>query len=229
MDHVPLVAAGAVDVLHPVPLDGGLDERGRRVRVVLEHLEAVGAVGEVEAAVDHRRLGLPRLLDPRDRPARDAHLAEQVALDDVVAGLDEHLHQQADAGLHLVDLVAGQRVGVGLVPVRHHRAVRQLGLPVDEALLLDDRRPALAGLDLDPVHQPPPLWRGDGAADAAGARSCALDPNPPRRAFSATLEAATLLAALEPRARGVAAAAGQAAAVEPEERAAAASLASSSQ
>ena len=191
VDHVPLVAAGAVDVLHPVPLDRGLDQRGRRVRVVLEQLEAVLAVGEVEAPVDHRRLGLPRLLDPRDGPAGDPQLREQVALDDVVTGLDEHLQQQADARLHLVDLVGGQRVGVGLVPVGHDRAVGQLGLPVDEALLLDDRRPALPGLDVDPVQLTRPRSARTRQRPTPLALERPLDPNPPRRAFSAMLDAAT--------------------------------------
>src|SRR3712207_6891225 len=38
---------------------------------------------------------------------------------------------------------------------RSHGPVGHLGLPVDEALLLDDRGPALAGLDLAALHQPP--------------------------------------------------------------------------
>jgi hypothetical protein len=111
------------------------------------------AVGEVEAPVDHRRLGLPGLLDARDRPAGDAHLREEVLLDDVVAGLDEHLEHEPRDGLDVVDLVARQRVVRALVPVGDLLAVGQRGLPVDEALFLDDGRPAVPRFRIVAVHQ----------------------------------------------------------------------------
>ena len=61
MDRVPLPprVLGQVGLVDPVPLDDrGLDQRGRRLRVVLEQpRRAAGAVvPEVEAAVDARRV-----------------------------------------------------------------------------------------------------------------------------------------------------------------------------
>ena len=154
VQHVPLVDALAEDVARPVPLHrGGLEQPGRRVGVVLEQLgHAVVAVGEVEAPVEHRRLGLPRLPDARDRPARDPHLGEEVLRDDVVAGLDEHLEHEPRGRLDVVDLVARQGVVGALVPVGDLLAVGQRRLPVDEALLLDRRGPALARLDVVAIH-----------------------------------------------------------------------------
>lgn len=142
---VPLVAAIAELVAHPRPLHGSLNEARRGVGVVLQELEVGPGVGEVEPAVDHRRLALPGLLDAGHGCRRDPEAVEEVVLDDVVTGGDEQVHQRSHGALHTGDLVVRQLVVVRLVPVGDHLAGGQLRLPVDEALRLNGLLPARPG------------------------------------------------------------------------------------
>ena len=118
VDGVELVVVGEL-LLEPRPLDdGGLEEGGGGVGVVLEQLGRTGAVvGDVEAAVDGRRLVVPGPLDGGDGLGRDGELGVTLLVDDVLGGLEAHLLQGVSGGLEGVDLGGGELVAGGLVPV----------------------------------------------------------------------------------------------------------------
>ena len=140
---VPLVVVG-VDVLPPVPLQQRrLEQRGRGVGVVLQHLRRAGAVvAQVEAAVDVRVAAPPRRRHALPRVLRDREVAEALGGDDVVHRLQAHRVQHLDVGLEREHLVHRERVVHRLVPVRARRAaLAAAGRAVDHALLADDLLP----------------------------------------------------------------------------------------
>src|SRR5688572_29263389 len=94
VDAVELVRV-RVRVLHPEPLDDrGFQQGGRRVGVVFEQLRWRAAiVGEVESAVDGQLVALPTLLEVADELRRDAEPVEQVALANVLDGLEAEVLQ----------------------------------------------------------------------------------------------------------------------------------------
>ena len=142
VDAVELVAA-LVDVLEPVPLGHrGLDERRRGVGVVLQHLRRADAVErEVEPAVDRRLVVLPRADDVLLELLGDLKNRPNIRLSMTSWTSSMHMScrvvgRQFDG----VDLVRGELVAGGLVPVRFAAE----GVVV-EAVLLDPLLPVGRG------------------------------------------------------------------------------------
>ena len=137
------------DVFEPEPLDdGGFEEAGGGVGVVLEELGRVAAVvGEVEAAVEGELVLVPGADDPGDELRGDLEEVEEVVVDHVLDGLEAHVVEGVGGGFELVDFLRGEEVADGFVPV---------GLVVDgvevEALAFDGGLPVGAGLEGEAEH-----------------------------------------------------------------------------
>src|SRR5476649_3107617 len=73
----------------PVTLnDARLEQRGWRIGVVLEEFDVVAVVGQIEPAVERRRLGVPRPPNGLDRGRGNAELGKSIPVDDVLAGFE---------------------------------------------------------------------------------------------------------------------------------------------
>jgi len=110
------------DFFQPVPLDdGGFEEGGGGVGVVLEELGGVAGAGagphEVEAAVEGGGLGVPGLLDGGDGGGGDGEVGVAAVVDDVLCGGQAHGLELVRGGFEGIDLGGGELVGGGLVPV----------------------------------------------------------------------------------------------------------------
>ncbi len=145
----------ALAVLEPGPLDdGGLEQRGGGVGVVLEQLGRLTARGagpaDVEASVEGRGLGVPGGLDGGDGLGRDGELGVALAVDDGLGGGEAHLLELVGGGFERVDLGGGELVGGGLIPVGlgSHGG----GGVEGEAGLLDGLLPVGAGGEGDSDH-----------------------------------------------------------------------------
>ena len=88
VDAVELVGVG-MGVLEPVPLDdGGFEQGGRGIGVVLEQLGRPRAVvTQIEAAVERRGILLPAFDDVRGPLFRETEAREEVLANDVLNGL----------------------------------------------------------------------------------------------------------------------------------------------
>ncbi len=109
-------------VLEPVPLDdGGFEERGGGVGVVLEELGGVAGLGacpcHVEAAVEGGGLVVPGPFDGFDGGGGDVEFGVAFFVDDVLGGGEAHLLKGVSGGFEGVDFGGGELVGGGFVPV----------------------------------------------------------------------------------------------------------------
>ncbi len=181
VDGVELVGFGGDEgVRHrfePVPLDdGGFEERGGGVGVVLEEFGGFAGLcacpAYVEAAVEGGWLVVPGPLDGGDGGFGDVEFGVTLFVDDVLGGGEAHLLQLVACGFEGVDLGGGELVGGGLVPVG--RAVFE-GVE-GEALGFDGLLPVFAWGEGDALHYSPalPLPRaavaaalGEAAAEAS--------------------------------------------------------------
>lgn len=120
MERVELVSVLPKAVLDGEPLDHrGLEERGGRIRVVLEELRRMLAVvTEIEAIVDRRMLLVPALEDERDHPLRDAELTQSTVRENVFDRLEVHVLDGVRSCLDLVDLSGCEGVDRVVPPIR---------------------------------------------------------------------------------------------------------------
>ena len=106
-----------VHLVEPVPLQHRrLDERGGRVRVVLEELRRAGTVeGEVEPAVDRGAalavVRFPRSLDGRHGRLRDPERIVQLVRDDVLDRLERQSMDLVRRGFDARDLAVREAIG----------------------------------------------------------------------------------------------------------------------
>ena len=155
-----------VQILQPIPLhDSRLEERRRRVGVVLEKLRRrVAVVHEIEAAVDRGRFSVPRPFDRVDGGNGNPEFDVPLLVDDVLSGLEADPLQLVCRRLDLVDLAAAEHVVRAFVPVQ-----AALGVMVDEPLAPDGLFPVLPRLREKAEHYEPRLvW------------PAAVEPRPPR-------------------------------------------------
>jgi hypothetical protein len=125
-------------LLEPAPLhDRRFEERGRRIRVVLEQLGGTAAVvREIEAAEERQVLRPPRAGHTLAPGVGNGELREAVMGDDVLDGIETARMQLAGRRFQGVDLVGRELVAARLVPIRAvDRVVREadllaIGLPV---------------------------------------------------------------------------------------------------
>ena len=106
-------------LLQPVPLhDGRLEQRGRRVGVVLEELRRAAAVErEIEAAEKRRIARMPRCGNVLTPALGNRELGHPFADDDVIGGVEAARMQLRRRGFQRVDLLGGEAVAARFIPV----------------------------------------------------------------------------------------------------------------
>ena len=131
MQRVGLIGIGDPgqdSLLQPPPLDDRrLEQRGRRVGVVLEQLRRIDAVvGEIEAAGERRVVRAPRRSHVVGERRRNRELLEAIGGHDVLDRGQCKLVQGKRRRLEHVDLTRRKAVAMRLVPVHTvNRVVRE--------------------------------------------------------------------------------------------------------
>ena len=174
VEAVPLVETGfeqraaalEVHILMPVPLDeGGLDQTGRGVGVVLQHLgrpPVVAGVDEVEAGVEAGIAPPQGLRSIFDRLAGDAEVKHGIGFEGFLGeegrSILRHAVQVLTHPLQQIHLAHGELVAGGFVPVVGDRAGDFVnGLVEHEALAGDRLLPAGSGCHRNAQHVRTPI------------------------------------------------------------------------
>ena len=163
VDQVELVGAGA-GVFQPVPLhDRGLQQRGRRVRVVLEQLRHPMSIPrDVHAPVQRGLAGAPGTIDQHGRGIVQAQPCMVAAPHHLGHRFQAQRVQLSADGLEQVDVALAETETRVFDPVRRIQGVEI------EAQCLDPLAPVAAGRNPFAAHQEP------------AARTRPLPPKPPR-------------------------------------------------
>ncbi len=141
-----------LDILQPEPLRrAAFNQRGGRVRIVLQQLGRVSAViAEIKAAIQRRLVAVPRINNQLPRVLWNGQPVEPVPLDDHSGSLDAHLMELGGHVFQHVHLLRREGVTDRLVPIFPIHAV------VGETDLLQLPLPVRTGNRMLALHHQPP-------------------------------------------------------------------------